>query len=122
MDSPSAPCPDVSGAYSLTIIEGAGCGDLNASARQCIRQSKGTCDIQLSSPVSGGSIAAINGNASIDKAGSFDSAALTEGTLNRTGCTGSWNAATSTMTVDCGGTGSSQACVVALHRTNTLCN
>jgi hypothetical protein len=53
--------------------------------------------------------------------GSFDGAALTEGTVDRTGCTGTWDATTSTMTVDCGGTGSSQSCVVALTQTGTKC-
>jgi hypothetical protein len=44
---------------------------------------------------------------------------LREGTANRTGCTGTWNAGT--MTVDCGGTNTSQSCVVDLVRVSDTC-
>jgi hypothetical protein len=121
-DAPPAPCPDVTGAYQVTVIDGQGCGDLNALAPECIRGRGSMCDVSLQSQVPAGAAAAINGNASIQNDGSFSGAALTEGTGNRTGCVGSWNAATSTMTVDCGGMGSSQSCVVALTRTKALCN
>jgi hypothetical protein len=67
-------------------------------------------------------VPAINGDPTLQTNGSFANGALTEGTVNRTGCTGSWDGATSTMTVDCVGTGSSQACVVALRRTGIRCN
>jgi hypothetical protein len=116
-------CPDVTGAYAITVIEGQGCGDLNASAPQCIRQGAlGVCSFTFQSQVSGGGIPAINGDPTLATDGSFANGALKEGTVNRTGCTGTWNGATSTMTVDCGGTGSSQACVVALRRTANRCN
>jgi hypothetical protein len=48
-------------------------------------------------------------------------AALQEGTVNRTGCTGTWDGTLSTMTVDCGGTVSTQACVAALRRAGDKC-
>jgi hypothetical protein len=117
-------CPDVRGAYSITPIEGQGCGSaFNASAPQCIRQGQSSaCGITFDSKVSGGGNVAINGDAALQGDGTFAGATLTEGTSARTGCTGAWVAGTSTMTVDCGGTGSSQACVLALLRTSSTCN
>jgi hypothetical protein len=123
-DAPVAPCPDVRGAYSITAVDATGCGSsLNTGASQCIRQGQQTtCGITLQSMPSGGGNRAINGDATLQSDGSFSGAALMEGPLNRTGCTGTWDAANSTMTVDCGGTGSSQACVLALRRTGSMCN
>jgi hypothetical protein len=118
-DGPTAPCPTVGGAYTLTLVEAQGCGDLNALAPQCIVQD--VCAIQFQSNPSGGTKPAINGDPTLQQDGSFTGGALKEGTGNRTGCTGTWNAALSTMTVDCGGTGSSQACVVALKRVADKC-
>lgn len=117
------PCPDVHGTYTITPVEGQGCGtSFSASAPQCIRQGQSSaCGITFQSMVSGGGNTAINGGASLQNDGSFSGAALAEGTLNRTGCTGTWSAGTSTMTVDCGGTGSSQACVLSLVRTAATC-
>jgi hypothetical protein len=114
-------CPDVRGAYSLTLVEATGCGDLNVAAPQCIRQAiTASCDILfVSQPKTG--IPAINGDPTLQADGSFTGGALKEGTVNRAACTGTWDASTSTMTVDCGGTGSSQACVVALQRTGPTC-
>jgi hypothetical protein len=111
------PCPDVHGAYAITPVEAQGCGSsFNASATQCVRQA--ACGITFQS---NGSNKAINGDPALQSDGAFTGAALTEGSLMRTGCTGTWDAATSTMTVDCGGTGSSQACVVSLMRTGAMC-
>jgi hypothetical protein len=117
------PCPDVHGAYSITPVEGQGCGgSFSASAPQCIRQGQSSaCGITFQSTVSGGANKAINGDASLQSDGTFSGAALTEGALGRTGCTGTWSAGTSTLTVDCGGTGSSQACVLSLVRTAATC-
>jgi hypothetical protein len=121
-DGPAAACPDVTGSYAVTIVQAVGCGDLSANARQCIRASVASiCDVTFVSASPAGSILAINGNASIQVDGSFTGAALREGTVQRTGCTGTWDAPTSTMTVDCGGSGSAQSCVVSLLRTNTKC-
>jgi hypothetical protein len=115
----AGPCPAVLGSYSVTP-SGQGCGDLNASAPQCIQATNMTCVAHFVSAPPGGT-GAINGAASLKQDGSFDSAALLFGTVQRTGCTGTWNAATSTMTVDCGGMGSSQSCVVTLVRTSMTC-
>jgi hypothetical protein len=120
-DAPEAACPDVHGAYAIVAIDATGCGaSLNTSAPECITQS--ACGITFQSNGSGGANRAINGDAMLGGKGNFLGAALKEGDLNRTGCTGSWNAANSTMTVDCGGTGSLQACVLAVHRTSSACN
>ena len=44
-------------------------------------------------------------------------------TYNGSGCTGSWSSTTSNLTIDCGGTGTSQSCVVTLTRTSKAsCN
>ena len=123
-DAPAPVCPDVTGAYSINIVDGSGCGNFNDQASQCIRAAQVSigCDVTfVSLQVSGGSPPAINGAASIQVDGSFSGAALREGTTNRTGCTGAWDATTSTMTVDCGGTGTQQSCVVALTRTRPRC-
>lgn len=121
-DAPASPCPDEHGAYTITAVEATGCGSsFNVGARQCILQGQSTaCGIQLQS--TGSSMVAINGEATLQNDGSFSGAALTEGTLNRTGCTGTWDSGSATLTVDCGGTGSSQACVLSLRRTGTTCN
>jgi hypothetical protein len=120
MDGPAAPCPDVGGAYSITILEVAGCGDLNPLAPQCIVQDPQGCSIQFVSQ-GAGNTAAINGDPTVASDGSFADGSLKEGSVDRTGCVGSWDARTSTMTVDCGGKGSSQSCVVALKRTALRC-
>src|SRR5882724_11559895 len=95
----AGPCPDQHGAYSVSIA-GQGCGDL-AAGPECITQI--ACEITFAS-----NGMALNGTASLGMDGAFTGAAITEGTLNRTGCTGTWNESTSTLTVDCGGVGTSQ--------------
>jgi hypothetical protein len=129
-DGPVAPCADVRGTYLVTVVgsgpANTGCGDLNTSASECIRQPLGTCAIELrSNPTTGGGPVAVAGSAQLQNDNVFDSAALTEGTANRTGCTGVWNPATSALTVDCGGTGTTQSCIVKLTRTGpvgVVCN
>jgi hypothetical protein len=115
VDAPvdAGPCPDQHGAYSISI-SGQGCGDLNATGSECVTQN--ACTITFAS--SGG---ALNGTAMLGMDGSFTGAAITEGTVNRTGCTGTWAAGTSTLTVDCGGIGTSQSCVATLTRTSKTC-
>ena len=109
----AGPCPDQHGAYAISI-SGQGCGDLSASASECVTQS--ACAITFAS-----SGAALNGTAMLGMDGSFTGAAITEGTVNRTGCTGTWASGTSTLTVDCGGIGTSQSCVATLTRTSKTC-
>jgi hypothetical protein len=105
----------------VTILEVAGCGDLNPLANQCITEDVQGCSIQFVSQGSSNT-AAINGDPILQSNGTFDNGALTEGSVGRTGCVGAWDEATSTMKVDCGGTGSTQSCVVALKRTGLRCN
>jgi hypothetical protein len=111
-------CPDELGAYTV-MVTGAGCSDLTAGAPQCIKAGSSPCQVQLVSQGSAG--AALNGTVDLDMAGSFANGAITEGTVRRTGCTGTWNSATSQLTVDCGGVGSSQSCIATLTRTGNTC-
>jgi hypothetical protein len=121
-DAPPPPCPYVGGAYAVTLVEAAGCADLNPAAPQCIRQDRQAgCGITFVSQGLATVGAAINGDPTLQNDGSFGDGSLKEGTVNRGGCTGTWDATRSTMTVDCGGTGSSQSCVVALKRTADIC-
>lgn len=115
-DAPS--CPDMHGAYSI-VLTGVGCGDLSSTAPQCIQQVG--CSISfISNPAS--APRALNGSTTIGADGSFTNAVVTEGTSSRSGCTGTWDANSQTLTVDCGGTGSSQSCSAALTRTGPTCN
>jgi len=114
----AATCPDEHGAYSIAL-SGAGCGDLASAAAQCVQQVG--CGVSfISSP--SGSQRALNGSTTIGADGSFSGAVITEGSSSRSGCTGTWDATSQTLTVDCGGTGSSQSCVATLTRTGATCN
>jgi hypothetical protein len=113
------PCPDVFGSYSVAIM-GQGCSNLNASAPQCIKGTAMVCTAHFVSVPPAGP-GAVNGAAMLMSDGSFTGAMLIFGTQQRSGCVGTWNGATSTMTADCGGMGSSQSCVVTMTRTSTLC-
>jgi hypothetical protein len=125
--TPGASCLDVTGAYTVAAPDPPmlGCGDLNPLAKQCITPGARACDVLFVSASSTGAGAAINSVAgdpvTVDAAGDFPAASLDEGTAKRSGCTGSWNASTSTMTVDCGGTDPMQGCVLALRRTAPTC-
>jgi hypothetical protein len=101
------------------MITGAGCGDLVPGASQCIKQGAGMCQVSLVSQGAAGS--ALNGSVSLDMSGDFANGNIKEGTVQRSGCTGTWNAAASQLTVDCGGLGSSQSCVATLTRTGNAC-
>jgi len=113
----SGACPDEHGFYSVTI-SGQGCGDLNPKAPQCIAQQ--ACKINMSSQSPNGTVA-LDGMADLVMDGSFTMAAIKEGTVNRTGCVGAWDAGTSTLTVDCGGVMTSQSCRAVLKRTISKC-
>jgi len=106
------------GGYSIAS-SGAGCGDLSTTASQCIQQ-VGCSASFISNPA--GSERALNGTTTLGSDGSFTNGSITEGTASRTGCTGTWDASAQTLTVDCGGMGSSQSCVVTLTRTGATCN
>ena len=115
-----SPCPDELGSYTVTIM-GAGCGDLAAGAPQCIKAGNAPCQVQLVSQGAAGSGSALNGTVTLDMSGDFANGAVKEGTGQRTGCTGTWNATGSQLTVDCGGMGTTQSCVATLTRTGTTC-
>jgi hypothetical protein len=110
------PCPDERGAYTV-MIAGAGCGDLAAGAPQCIEAGSAACQVKLVSQGAAGS--ALNGTVDLDMSGNFASAAVKDGSVQRSGCTGTWNAAASQLTVDCGGIGTSQSCIATLVRTGS---
>lgn len=113
------PCPDETGAYSAMEV-GQGCGDVNVAAMQCIK-ANGTCDVHLVSPTSTGG-ECLNGPASLDMSGNFTNGMIIMGTVQRSGCTGTWNAANNTLAVNCGGPNpSSQMCTVTLTRTSATC-
>jgi hypothetical protein len=114
----TGPCPNELGAYTVTVA-GLGCGDLVPTAPQCIQAGPTPCEVLLVSQGTAGE--ALNGDVDLDMNGNFTSGAVKEGSVQRTGCTGTWNAATSQLIVDCGGTGSSQSCIATLTRTGTTC-
>jgi hypothetical protein len=117
-----SPCPAVGGGYKLAIgTSGTACPTVNTSATQCVVQS--TCSLQFISKVSldGGAGTAINGTAVLQTDGTFSGAMLVEGTGPRSGCVGSWSANSSTLTVNCGGTGSTQSCTLVLTRVGPTC-
>jgi hypothetical protein len=117
----AGPCPNVFGAYSMLMTTGQGCGDLNTSAPQCIQGTSTACFAHFVSVVAGGGTGAVNGGAMLQMDGSFSGASLIFGTAQRTGCVGSWNEATQTMTANCGGTGSTQSCTVTMVRSAATC-
>jgi hypothetical protein len=104
----------------MTPVQEQGCGTtFSASAPECIKQT--VCTATFSSRTLDGGDTGISGTAFIKSDGSFTYAALKEGTVNRTGCTGTWDEGTGTLTVDCGGVDSGQSCVVTLTRTGNPC-
>jgi hypothetical protein len=119
VDASGPACPNIGGAYTVVLVDAAGCGDLSASAQQCIQQDAQGCAISFVS-MGSSNTAAINGNATL-QGRSFMGAQLKEGTADRSGCTGVWDGVTSTLTVDCGGAGTTQSCVVSLRRTGARC-
>jgi hypothetical protein len=114
----AGPCPQLGGAYGSIQQTGQGCGDFNALARECVKQTQ--CDIKLTSTVTTGP-AAVNGEAQLDMAGSIAGASVTLGTVQRSGCTGSWNPSTDELTLDCGGMGTGQSCAVTMTRSSPMC-
>ena len=123
-------CPNVLGGYAPLVATGMGCGDFNSLAKQCVLPgpnsgsgSGNACLVRFNSEQPA-TIPAVNGPMSgvdIKTDGTFDNAALRLGTINRTGCVGSFNEGTQTMTVTCGGTGSSQSCTIKLVRSSVTC-
>jgi hypothetical protein len=116
----SGACPDITGSYGQISRQGQGCGDLNERAPECIVLAQRVCAFQLTSVTPAG-MPAVNGAVLLQSDGSFSNAALQEGSVQRTGCAGQWDAATQTLTIDCGGMGSSQSCIVTMVRTGSTC-
>jgi hypothetical protein len=113
----AAACPDEHGKYSY-VATGLGCGDLGVGSPECIRQT--ACAITFVSAPSN-AMAGLNGDPTIASDGSFTGGSIREGTLQRSGCTGSWDAASSTLIVVCGGMSTTQSCTVTLTRTAAGC-
>lgn len=122
-------CPNVLGGYSPLVATGMGCGDFNSLAKQCVLPGSGSagsanaCLVRFNSEQPA-TIPAVNGpigGVDIKTDGTFDMAALKLGTINRTGCVGSFNESTQTMTVTCGGTGTSQSCTITMVRSSVTC-
>lgn len=116
----AGPCPDISGGYGQITTSGQGCGNINTAAPECIMLAQQICAFQLVSAPSTGQ-PAVNGVVVLQSDGSFSGAALQEGSVQRTGCTGQWSSGNQTLTLDCGGMGSSQSCIVTMVRTGATC-
>jgi hypothetical protein len=110
-------CPDEAGRYTMTIA-GAGCGNLSTNNDECVTQS--ACTINAFALGMGGNGLEAS-NITIDMLGAFSMAPVKEGNAARGGCVGTWDDAKSTLTIDCGGTGSTQSCIVTLTRSSTSC-
>jgi hypothetical protein len=122
-------CPNPLGGYAPLVATGMGCGDFNSLAKQCVVAAPGmsaggnACLVRFNSEQPN-TIPAVNGpqlGVDIKSDGSFDNAALRLGTIARTGCVGSFNEAAQTMTVTCGGTGTSQSCTITMVRSSVTC-
>ena len=116
-DTGTPACPLESGKYSIEL-SGAGCGDTSNTVTECIQQQQCTIGIDFS----GGTGKGVKGQTAIKSDGSFDNAAMEEGSSTRTGCTGTWNQTTHTLVIDCGGVNTSQSCIATLVRTSETCN
>lgn len=123
-------CPNTLGGYAPLVATGMGCGDFNSLAKQCILPAPGgsasganACLVRFNSEQPA-TIPAVNGpqlGVDIKPDGTFANAALRLGTASRTGCIGSFDESAQTMTVTCGGTGTSQSCTITLVRSSVTC-
>ena len=127
MSSSGAPppaCPDEHGLYSVTVSGKNGCGTLDDSEDVCITQGV-MCGIALTSKLP--AVGAVEGETSIKDTGDFIDATILVGGVMRSGCSGTWNASSSQLTIDCGGmvaasdAGPSQICVFTLTRISMSC-
>jgi hypothetical protein len=114
----SAACPDESGKYDFVDV-GAGCGNIAPAGNGCITQT--ACTITLMFGGAAG-LNAVSGTTEIATDGSIADATLMEGSQSRSGCTGAWDAASAKLTLDCGGTDTTQSCRATLSRTAATCN
>ncbi|HEX7663029.1 MAG TPA: hypothetical protein VF407_00885, partial [Polyangiaceae bacterium] len=108
-------CPDVVGAYSISK-SGLNCGDLSDQASECIADKGSDCHEEFLTKKGGtgfGSGTGVAGEVDLDGAGGFAATTLQLGSTNKDNCVGTWDAASSTMTIVCGST-SALSCTVKL--------
>jgi hypothetical protein len=117
-DAINGACPEEEGKYGV-VATGSGCGNLASSGVGCITQSE--CAITLA-PSGAVNSTDLMGTAEVQSDGSFQNATFMEGASTRTGCVGTWDPATSKLTIDCGGVGTTQSCHAVLTRTAMTCN
>ncbi len=107
-------CPDLFGKYINIKTSGPGCGNLSTTAPQCVGGTAVLCFAHFSSVPANQAPGAVNGGVTVGADGSFSGASLILGTNKRTNCSGSWDAASATMTVMCGmGT---EECTITMTR------
>jgi hypothetical protein len=113
----SASCPIPTGYYKMITIDGAGCGDLNASVPACTTAGGALCRYNIKSE--GGK--SVSGAIAVQADGSFQSATIQEGSVQRSGCQGT--VTKGVLTIVCGGAdpSSDQYCSATLTRTALLC-
>ena len=118
-------CPDVFGGYTMLMMTGTGCGDLNVSAKQCIvpASSSNVCSIQFNSEQQFKPFAVNGPRMGVDLMpdGTFSGADLVTGSVNQVGCSGSWDAGSQTMTVLCAPPSAGTSCTVTMVRTRSTC-
>jgi hypothetical protein len=99
---------------------GQGCGDLDTGAPQCIKPTNVPCEFTLTSQQTANGTG-VNGTVDLDMSGDFANGAVKFGTVQRSGCVGTWNSSMSQLLVDCGGVGTTQSCTAVLTRTGASC-
>lgn len=112
-------CDALPAAYAIELTDPVGCGNLVPAAIECISQAGCTATLRPLTPAKPGISGTVNLTVGAGGVTGFTNASLTLGNVMRTGCTGQYNGPSGTLTIDCGGMGSAQSCVVALHRTGT---
>jgi hypothetical protein len=114
-------CPKETGAYTVTDV-GQGCGDLDITASECIKETPNGCQVLLVSKA-GVTGRAVDGTVGLDANGDFTGGMLKLGSTARTGCTGTWKPGPPReLVVDCGGMASSQSCTVTLTHVGDTCS
>jgi hypothetical protein len=107
-------CPDISGSYTIKTTQGF-CSALSKNALQSIQGNDVTCQAHfVSQGVSPNSQVGVNGSAVIDENGDFTGAVLSLNKMERSPCSGSWDAGSGRMTIRCGGL--ADLCTVELDR------
>ena len=98
-----------------------GCGDLDTSAPECIKPNGSACAVLFVSKP-GATGRAVDGAVDLDPGGDFTGGLVKLGSVQRSGCVGTWSPAIHQMAVNCGGTTpSTQMCTVTLTRAGASC-